>query len=131
MKRRLAGIGLRAAALDPAMAGLFLVRISSAKLRRQTCVLQFEVLEPAEHAGLTISTSLDLCEDRLWKLAWMLKDFHYDAKLLAIDQIDPARMIGLVGVVKITDGELICGRSHKIDACAPASSWRAGTRGVA
>ena len=131
MKRRVPGIGLRAEALDPALAGLFLVRITSARLRRQRCTLQLEVLEPEEHARLHIQTALDLAEDRLWKLAWLLKDFDYDAKLLSIDQVDPARMAGLTGVVKISEGDLVSGRSYRIDACAPAASWQTGKRSVA
>jgi hypothetical protein len=131
VKCRVAGLGLRAEALDPALAGLFLVRIASARFRRQRCTLQLEVLEPAEHAGLQIQTTLELAEDRLWKLAWLLKDFHYDTKLLSIDQIDPAKMVGLTGVVKISDGDLVSGRSYRIDACAPSSAWQAGKRSVA
>jgi hypothetical protein len=113
------------------MAGLFLVRISKAHLRRNRCRLHLEVLEPEEHAGLDVSTSLDLAEDRVWKLAWLLKDFHYDAKLLSIDQVDPGRMIGLTGVVKISEGDLVSGRSYRVDACAPANTWQAGKRRVA
>lgn len=71
MKRRVAGIGIRAEALDPALAGLFLVRIASARLRRQRCTLQLEVLEPEEHAGLHIQTTLELAEDRLWKPGYL------------------------------------------------------------
>jgi hypothetical protein len=131
VKRRIVGIGVRAEALDPALAGLFLVRIASARLRRQRCTIQLEVLEPEEHAGLQVQTSLELAEDRLWKLAWLLKDFHYDAKLLSIDQVDPTRMVGLTGVVKISEGDLVSGRSYRIDACAPAACWQAGKRSVA
>jgi hypothetical protein len=131
VKRRIAGIGVRAEALDPALAGLFLVRITSARIRRQRCTLHLDVLEPEEHAGLQVQTTLELAEDRLWKLAWLLKDFHYDAKLLSIDQVDSTRMAGLTGVVKISEGDLVSGRSYRIDACAPAASWRVGKRSVA
>jgi hypothetical protein len=131
VKRRIAGIGIRAEALDPALAGLFLVRVASARFRRQRCTLHLDVLEPEEHTGLQIQTTLELSEDRLWKLAWLLKDFNYDAKLLSIDQVDPARMVGLIGVVKISEGDLVSGRSYRIDACAPAVSWQTGKRSVA
>lgn len=131
VKRQIAGLGLRAEALDPALAGLFLVRIASARLLRQRCTMKLEVLEPEEHAGLQIQTTLELAEGRLWKLAWLLRDFHYDTKLLSIDQVDPAKIVGLTGVVKISEGDLVSGRSYRIDACAPASAWQSGKRSSA
>jgi hypothetical protein len=126
MKRRIAGLGLKAAALDSATAGLFLVEIAAARfVRNRYCVLDLDILEPEAHSGMTIAVPLELARDRLWKLAWLLKDFGYDQTLLSLDELDCRRLKGLTGVVKISESDLVSGRTYRIDACAAASSWRA------
>lgn len=126
MKRRISGIGLQAAALDSPTSGLFLVEIVAARfVKSRLCALDLHILEPTANSGLTITIELELARERLWKLAWLLKDFGYDPKLLSLDQVDCARMRGLIGVIKISESDLVSGRSYRIDACAPASEWRA------
>jgi hypothetical protein len=39
----------------------------------------------------------------MWKLNWFLRDFGYDAELLGCDEIDDQNLVGLSGVVKITN----------------------------
>jgi hypothetical protein len=125
MKRRIVGLGLKAASLDSVTAGLFLVEVAAARfVRNRSCVLDLRVLEPQANSGTTIATELELTSDRIWKLAWLLKDFGYDEKLLSLDQVDCARLRGLIGVVKISESDLVSGRTYRIDACAPSSEWK-------
>ncbi len=61
----------------------------------------FLILEPAPYAGRYVRTRL-YCHDRaLWKLRWFLNDFNYDAELLAADELDDRRVVGLEGVIRL------------------------------
>jgi hypothetical protein len=61
----------------------------------------FLILEPAPYAGLHVRTRLYCHERALWKLRWFLNDFNYDAELLAADQLDDRRVVGLEGVIRL------------------------------
>ncbi len=61
----------------------------------------FRILEPATFAGNYIRTRL-YCHDRaLWKLRWFLRAFRYDRELMAADELDDRRVVGLEGVIRL------------------------------
>ena len=83
----------------------------------------FLILEPAPYAGRSVRTRL-YCHDRaLWKLRWFLHDFNYDAELLAADELDDRRVVGLEGVIRLaywgTDGS----RRLDVEGFAPSERW--------
>jgi hypothetical protein len=83
----------------------------------------FLILEPAEYAGRYVRTRL-YCHDRaLWKLRWFLHDFNYDAELLAADELDDRRVVGLEGVIRLAywgnDGH----RRLDVQGFAPSERW--------
>jgi hypothetical protein len=83
----------------------------------------FLILEPAPYAGRSVRTRL-YCHDRaLWKLRWFLHDFNYDAELLAADELDDRRVVGLEGVIRLaywgSDGH----RRLDVQGFAPSERW--------
>ncbi len=83
----------------------------------------FLILEPQAYAGRYVRTRL-YCHDRaLWKLRWFLKDFGYDADLLANEELDDRRVVGLEGVIRLaywgTDGH----RRLDVQGFAPRERW--------
>ena len=83
----------------------------------------FLILEPASYRGRHVRTRL-YCHDRaLWKLRWFLADFGYDAELLAAEELDDRRVVGLEGVIRLaywgTDGA----RRLDVEGFAPSERW--------
>ena len=82
----------------------------------------FLILEPAPYAGRYVRTRL-YCHDRaLWKLRWFFHDFNYDAELLAADELDDRRVVGLEGVIRSgmgKDGH----RCLDVQGFAPSERW--------
>ena len=62
--------------------------------------IRFAVLEPLLLAGCLITCRLYCTARAMWKLTWFLRDFGYDAELLAKDEIDDQALVGLQGVLK-------------------------------
>ena len=59
----------------------------------------------------------------MWKLSWFLRDFGYDAELLAKNEIDDKALVDLWGVVKVSE-VIVHGISVlNFDAFAPAARW--------
>jgi hypothetical protein len=83
----------------------------------------FLILEPAGYAGRFIRTRLYCHERALWKLRWFLKDFNYDTELLAADELDDRRVVGLEGVIRLaywgSDGH----RRLDVQGFAPSERW--------
>jgi hypothetical protein len=123
MKRQLPGLH----DATPFPDGFFLVRVAYAQYRKQMekpfVALNLIVNEPSNYAGRKLSTRLYCTDKALWKLNWFLRDFGYDAELLARDEIDDRAMVGLAGVVRVSHSA-VHGRTFlNIDGFAPTVSW--------
>ncbi len=128
MKRHIPGLHSEAQNHeDNALEGIFLVRVERAFYRwhpqKPFFALRLAVLEPKEHASLTISGRLYCTPKALWKLSWFLRDFSYDPDLLGRDEVDEKALLGLRGVVR-TSRTMLNGRSFlNLEAFAPAGEW--------
>ena len=79
------------------------VKFESAGHAAKPCrMATFSILEPAAFAGRHVKTRLYCHERALWKLRWFLSDFGYDAELLAAEELDDRRVIGLEGVIRLS-----------------------------
>ena len=83
----------------------------------------FLILGPLQYAGRYVRTRLYCHERALWKLRWFLNDFNYDADLLATDELDDRRVVGLEGVIRLAywgeDGH----RRLDVQGFAPTVRW--------
>ncbi|PYU97656.1 MAG: hypothetical protein DMG10_30290 [Acidobacteria bacterium] len=83
----------------------------------------FLILEPAAYSGLHIRTRLYCHDPALWKLRWFLSDFGYDAELLAAEELDDRRVVGLEGVIRLgywgSDGH----RRLDVEGFAATERW--------
>ncbi len=81
------------------------------------------ILDPPQYAGRYVRTRLYCHERALWKLRWFLNDFNYDADLLAADELDDRRVVGLEGVIRVAywgnDGH----RRLDVEGFAPSERW--------
>lgn len=111
----------------PLVEGLYrarVVRFEPAGHAPNPCrTASFLILEPAAYKGRHVRTRL-YCHDRaLWKLRWFLSDFGYDAELLAAEELDDRRVVGLEGVIRLaywgTDGS----RRLDVEGFAPTERW--------
>lgn len=128
MKRQITG--LRAAdrcAADRIPDGVFLVRVQKVAFLGRTqkphYTLALTILEPNRLAGRVVSSRVYCTPKALWKLNWFLRDFGYDSELLDRDEVDERRLIGLVGVVKISHIILNGNSLVRFDGFAPAGQW--------
>ena len=107
--------------------GLLLVRVERVQhrwdSRKPFYLLRFSILGPKELAGHSVSGRLYCTPRALWKLNWFLRDFGYDADLLARDEIDEKSLIGLSGVVKISHTVVNGTSLLNLDGFAPAGQW--------
>jgi hypothetical protein len=113
--------------IDSVPDGLFLVRVDRAQYRWQAqkpyYQIRFALLEPKHLAGCLITSRLYCTPRTMWKLSWFLRDFGYDAELLAKDEIDDKVLVGLQGVVKVSHA-IVHGISVlNLDGFAPAARW--------
>ena len=126
MRRRFVGLHSTDCPAD-ALEGAFLVEVERAFFtpngQKPFFTVRFRVLEPVEAVGRTFAGRLYASEKALWKLSWFLHDFGYDDELYAKDEIDDKALIGLKGVVKVSNRRTN-GRSYSsLDAFAPVSAW--------
>jgi len=107
--------------------GLLLVRVERVQhrwdSRKPFYLLRFSILEPKELTGHSVAGRLYCTPRALWKLNWFLRDFGYDADLLARDEIDEKSLIGLSGVMKISHTVVNGTSLLNLDGFAPASQW--------
>ena len=107
--------------------GLFLVRVERAQYRwhaqKPYYHLRFAVLEPRQGEGKIFAGRLYCTPKALWKLIWFLRDFGYDHELLAHDEIEDKRLVGLRGIVKISHTSLNGSPFLNLDGFAPACQW--------
>ena len=127
MKRQIVGLHSAAAETDTVPDGLYLVQVHRAQYRwhavKPFYVLRFALLKPKSWAGSVFSTRLYCSPKAVWKLAWFLRDFGYDSDLLADDQVDEQRLVGLRGVVKISQTTPRGTPVLNLDGFAPAERW--------
>src|SRR3954470_11099910 len=126
MKRKIPGLH-NPAANGEQQPNTYLVRVVAARYRANRLPyldLTFSLLEPAEHRGLKIVSRMDCRPKSFWKLTWFLKDFGYDAALLYDDEIDEKTIVGLEGVITISNRARGQQRPCTLHSFAPAHSWR-------
>ena len=128
MKRKIAG--LRAADTsnrDGTPDGVYLVRVQRVQFRKFApkayYTVTVAVIEPQHFTGNTVSSRIYCNPKALWKLNWFLRDFGYDAEALGREEVDERQLVGLQGVVKISnvvyDGMALL----RFDGFASASRW--------
>ncbi len=127
MTRRLLGLSQLAQPVQEVSDGLYLVRVQRVQYHwdknKPHYAVRLAVLEPALLANRTVSSRLYVTEKAMWKLAWFLRDFGYDAELLDGEELDEKRLVGLTGVIKISH-RTISGRTYiNLDAFAKAGDW--------
>jgi len=107
--------------------GVFLVRVQRIQHHWQAqkpyFTVRLEILERRRFAGHSISSRLYCNPKALWKLNWFLRDFDYDSDLLGRDEVDEKALIGLQGVVKVTQVVNNGTSLHRLDGFAPSSQW--------
>jgi len=128
MKRQITGLhAADRCAADQVPDGIFLVRVATARFRRQVqkpyYTVGLTILEPRRFAGHVISSRLYCNPRALWKLNWFLRDFGYDADLLGRDEVDERQLVGLQGVVKISHIVFSGASLIRFDGFAPTGRW--------
>jgi hypothetical protein len=121
MRRQISGLrSADACAIDRIPDGVFLVRVAGIQFKKYYpkpyYVVNLTVLEPQRFAGRVISSRLYCHAKVLWKLNWFLRDFGYDSELIDRDEVDEARLMGLRGVVKVS--QVICNGSSWLRSTA-------------
>lgn len=128
MKRRFEGLhhADKSAASD-LPDGTYLVRVQKSQYRwhiqKPYYLIRFAVVCPDILEGATFSSRLYCSAKALWKFSWFLRDFGYDPELLSHDEVEDRNLIGLRGVVKISNVVLKGVALLNLDAFAPAAQW--------
>ena len=84
--------------------------------------VELRVLEPREHVGARLALTLSCARNHLWRVSWFLRDFAYDPELLDRDFIDPKKLKGLRGVVRIAHQPSSDGKVRLLTSSA-ADAW--------
>jgi len=126
MRRQIQGLSSSSTVSDISD-GVYLVRVQKAQYRwhkiKPFYDLHFFVLQPESFVGASIVARLFCSPKALWKFAWFLRDFRYSQELLDRDEIDARALIGLQGVLQISN-EIVNGRAIvNLKAFAPAADW--------
>jgi hypothetical protein len=115
-------------AIDSVPDGLFLVRVDRVQYRwraqKPYYQVRFPVLEPKHLAGCLMTGRLYCTARAMWKLSWFLHDFGYDTELLGKNEIDDQTLVGLQGVVKVSDAFVHGISVLNLDGFAPLSRWK-------
>jgi hypothetical protein len=126
MKRNIPGLHCESRSSE-ILEGVFLVRIDRAFYRwhpqRAFFVLRFAVLEPKEHQGHLFTGRLYCTPKALWKLNWFLRDFGYDLDLMGRDEVDEKALVGLHGIVRVSQTILNGYSFLNLSGFAPAADW--------
>jgi len=128
MKRQITGLRVAdRCAADQIPEEIFLVQVQRVVCRRQAqkpyYTVTLVILEPHRFANRLISSRLYCSPKALWKLNWFLQDFGYDAGLLGRDEVDERQLVGLKGVVKVS--QIVFNRASllRFDGFAVAGRW--------
>jgi hypothetical protein len=84
----------------------------------------FLILDPPAYAGRYVRTRLYCHERALWKLRWFLVDFGYDPDLLAGEELDDRRVLGLEGVIRLAHWGLNGHQRLDVQGFAPTERWK-------
>jgi hypothetical protein len=107
--------------------GIFLVRVDRAQhhwyRQKPYYEIRFAVLKPKQLAGCLMTGRLYCTRRAMWKLSWFLRDFGYDAQLLARNEIDDKALVDLWGVVKVSEVTVHGTSVLNFDSFAPAARW--------
>ena len=114
---------------------MFLVRVDQATYRHHPLkpffTVRFSVLEPEQSYGRSFSGRLYCTQKALWKLSWFLRDFGYDPDLFGREEVDEKALVGLKGVVRISQTRLN-GRCYlNLESFAPSGDWEELSTAVA
>ena len=128
MNRRIPGLSQSVQREEELPEGEYLVQVTRIKYRwhaqKPYYTIQFEVIEPAAFRMRSFSCRLYCSVKALWKFSWFLKDFAYDPDLLGSDEIDEKAVVGLTGIVKISNRNGADGHAYPaLDTFAPAERW--------
>ena len=127
MKRRFQGLASTMKAETEIADGVFLVRVDQVRYSKERqkpfYTLRFSVLEPAPWVGRAFSARLYCAPKALWKFSWFLRDFGYDTELSGRGEIDDKALIGLRGVVKLSNSVVNGRHVTNLDAFATAAAW--------
>src|SRR5258706_14687641 len=128
MKRQISGLhAAERFAADEIPDGLFLVRVQRVQFRRQAqrpyYTLTLAILEPSRFSGHIPSSRLYCSPKALWKLNWFLRDFGYDIDLLERDEVDETQLVGLKGVVKISQTVFSSASLLRLDGVSLSARW--------
>jgi hypothetical protein len=128
MRRQITGLHTSdRSAADQVPDGIFLVRVQGVTFHRQAqkpyYTLRLVILEPRRFAEHVISSRLYCTPKALWKLTWFLRDFGYDTELLGRDEVDDRQLIGLQGIVKISQIVFNGISLLRFDGFAPPARW--------
>ena len=126
MRTKIQGLN-QASERKPLVEGLYrarVVRFEPAGHAAKPCrTATFLILEPTAYSGRYVRTRLYCHERALWKLRWFLSDFGYDPGLMAVEELDDRRVVGLEGVIRLaywgTDGH----RRLDVQGFAPLDRW--------
>ena len=115
-------------AIDAVPGGLFLTRVERAQYRwhadKPYYSVVLSVIEPKLLAGHRLAGRIYATPKSLWKLNWFLRDFGYDIERLGRGEIDDRALIGLKGVVKVSDATVRGLSVLNFDAFAPYDEWK-------
>ena len=127
MKRRFQGLASTMQGKAEIVDGVFLVRVDQVRYSKEHqkpfYALRFSVLEPTPWVGRAFSARLCCTPKTLWKFSWFLRDFGYDTELFGHDEIDDKALIGLCGVVKLSNSVIKGRHVTNLDAFATAGAW--------
>ena len=127
MKRHITGLHRENHNSEDVLEGVFLVRVDRAFYRwhpqRPFYVLRLAVVEPPEHQGRSLTGRLYCTPKALWKLRWFLRDFGYDPDLMGRDEVDEKALLGLRGIMRISQTTLNGHCFLNLGGFAPASEW--------
>jgi hypothetical protein len=104
-----------------------LVRAQRVRFRKYTpkpyYTVTLAIVEPQRLAGKVVTSRIYCNPKAPWKFNWFLRDFGYDAELLGREEVDDRQLVGLKGVIKISN--VVCdGMSLlRFDGFASASRW--------
>jgi hypothetical protein len=127
MKRHFPGLAQAGQSEENLPDGEYLVEVTRIKYRwhqqKPFYSLQFQVLAPEGFRSRTVAGRLYCSVKALWKLNWFLTDFGYDPELLTSDDIDEKAVVGLKGMLRLSQRS-VNGRSFpNFEAFAPADRW--------
>ena len=107
--------------------GYLMVRIEHAQFhwhkRKPYYEFRFAVLKPKYLMGRLVTARLYCTAKEMWKLSWFLKEFGYDADLLARAEIDDHALVDLWGVVKVSHATAHGVSILNFDGFASAERW--------